>query len=41
MNISTMDAESFRDFLERGGSDAIRQVAYEADRNFAGDKGVW
>lgn len=41
MNISTMDAESFRDFLERGGSDAIRQVAYEADRNFAGYKGVW
>lgn len=41
MNISTMDADSFRDFLERGGSDAIRQVAYEADRNFAGDKGVW
>ena len=41
MNISTMNAESFRDFLERGGSDAIRQVAYEADRNFAGDKGVW
>lgn len=41
MNISTMDADSFRDFLERGGSDVMRQVAYEADRNFAGDTGVW
>lgn len=41
MNISTMDADSFRDFLERGGSDVMRQVVYEADRNFAGDTGVW
>lgn len=42
MNISTMDAQSFQEFLERnGGREAIQQVAYDAERNFLTNKGAW
>ena len=42
MNISTMDAQSFQEFLERnGGREAIQQVAYDAERNFATNSEVW
>lgn len=42
LNISTMDAQSFQDFLERGGGrEVIQQVAYDAERNFASSTGVW
>lgn len=41
MNISTMDAESFRDFLQRGGEEVMRQFALDAERNFSGNTGAW
>lgn len=41
MNISTIDAESFRDFLQRGGEDVMRQFALDAERNFSGNTGAW
>lgn len=41
MNISTVDASSFEDFLNRGGLDTIRQALFDNGRNFATDSGVW
>lgn len=41
MNVSTMDAASFGDFLNRGGLDVVRQALYDNNRNFASEAGVW
>lgn len=41
MNISTMDAASFMDFMQRGGEDVMKQLALDADRNFSGNTGAW
>ena len=41
MNVSTLDASSFTDFLRNGGLDTIRQALFENDRNFATEAGVF
>lgn len=41
MNISTMDAASFGDFLNRGGLDVVKQALFDSNRNFASEAGVW
>ena len=41
MNISTVDASSFEDFLNRGGLDTIRQALFDNGRNFGTEVGVW
>lgn len=41
LNVSTMDAASFDDFLQRGGLDRLKQALYEDNRRFASDAGVW
>lgn len=41
MNVSTMDAASFGDFLNRGGLDVMKQAFFDNNRNFASEAGVW
>lgn len=41
MNVSTMDAASFGDFLNRGGLDVMKQAFFDSNRNFASEAGVW
>lgn len=41
MNVSTMDAASFGDFLNRGGLDVVKQALFDSNRNFASEAGVW
>lgn len=41
MNVSTMDAASFGDFLNRGGLDVVKQALFDNNRNFASEAGVW
>ena len=41
LNVSTVDAESFSSFLDRGGLDKIRQGLFENERRFATTAGVW
>lgn len=41
LNISTVDASSFSDFMERGGMDVIKQKFFDEDRNFNSAVGVW
>ena len=41
LNISTVDAASFGDFLNRGGLDQVKQALYEDNRRFASAAGVW
>lgn len=41
MNVSTMDAASFGDFLNRGGLDVMKQALFDSNRNFASEAGVW
>ncbi len=41
LNVSTVDAESFSSFLDRGGLDKIRQGLFETERRFATTVGVW
>ena len=41
-NINALDAESFVDYLRnRGGAEAIRQMIFDDNRDFAGMAGVW
>lgn len=41
-SINALDAESFMDYLRnRGGGEAIRQMLFEDNRDFAGMAGVW
>jgi tape measure domain-containing protein len=39
--VSTVDAASFSDFLDRGGLDRIRQGLFETERRFASTAGLW
>lgn len=41
LNISTLDAASFDDFLSRGAIDSIKQKLFEATRDFTAEAGVW
>jgi len=41
LQVSTMDASSFTDFLRDGGLDTIKQALFDSNRNFAADAGVW
>lgn len=41
LHVSTLDADSFEGFLQRGGLDKIKQGLYDDGRNFAGTAGVW
>lgn len=41
MHVSTMDASSFSDFLNRGGLDVVKQALFDSNRNFASEAGVW
>ena len=41
LNVSTMDAASFDDFLQRGALDRLKQAFYEDNRRFASGTGVW
>lgn len=41
LNVSAIDASSFRSFLSRGGLDVIRQALYDNNRDFATNTGVW
>lgn len=41
LNVSTVDASSFGDFLSRGGLDAVKQALYSDDREFGATVGVW
>ena len=41
-SINALDAESFVDYLRnRGGAEAIRQMIFDDNRDFAGMAGVW
>lgn len=41
LNVSTLDAASFSDFLSRGGLNDVKQALYEDNRRFASTVGVW
>lgn len=41
LNISTLDASSFTDFLRNGGGEEINRYVNENSLNFNPDKGVW
>ncbi len=41
MNVSAMDASSFRDFLSSGGLAEVKQALFEDNRQFAAEAGVW
>lgn len=41
LNITTLDASSFSDFLSRGGFDVIKQKLFDSNREFSGTAGVW
>lgn len=41
LQVSTVDAASFADFLDRGGLDKIKQALYEENRRFRSASGVW
>lgn len=41
LNVSTMDASSFSDFLSRGAFDSIKQAFSDDDRMFASTSGTW
>lgn len=41
LNVSTMDAASFADFLQRSGGKAIKQFLLDTDRNYTGSSDVW
>ena len=41
LNVSTIDATGFSEFLGRGGLDSIKQALFDDDRNFASEVGVW
>ena len=41
LQVSTVDATSFGDFLDRGGLDRIKQALFEDDRRFGSTAGVW
>lgn len=41
LNISTLDAASFDDFLSRGAMDKIKQKLLDGTRDFTAEAGVW
>lgn len=41
LNVSTMDASSFMDFLRNGGMDSIKQMLFDGNRDFTTEAGVW
>ena len=41
LQVSTMDAASFGEFLNRGGLDAVKQALFSDNRQFAAEVGVW
>lgn len=41
LNISTLDASSFKSFLRKGGLNNIKQALLDSNRAFATEKGVW
>lgn len=41
LNISALDAKSFRDFLSSGGLAEVKQALFEDNRRFASDTGGW
>ena len=41
LTLSTVDADSFESFLDRGGLDKIRQGLFETERRFASAAGLW
>lgn len=41
LQVSAVDADSFADFLDRGGLDRIKQALFEDDRRFSSSVGVW
>lgn len=41
LNISTVDASSFSDFMDRGGIDVLKQKLFDEDRDFKSAAGVW
>ena len=41
LNVSTMDAASFADFLQRSGGKAIKQFLLDTDRDYTGSSDVW
>lgn len=41
LNISTVDASSFSDFMDRGGLDVLKQKLFDEDRDFKSAAGVW
>lgn len=41
MQVSAVDANSFRSFLNRGGLDAIKQALFDNNRNFAAKAGTF
>ena len=41
LNVSTLDAASFKTFLRKGGLNGIKQALLDSNRKFAADKGVW
>jgi tape measure domain-containing protein len=41
INVTTLDASSFSDFLSRGGFDVIKQKLFDSNREFSGTAGVW
>ncbi len=41
LNVSALDASSFKSFLRKGGLNNIKQAMLNSSRAFASDKGVW
>ena len=41
LNVSTIDASGFSDFLARGGMDSIKQMLFDGNRDFTTTAGVW
>ena len=41
LNVTTMDSESFAEFMERKGLDVIKQKLFETNQGFASESGVW
>lgn len=41
LNVSALDADSFMEFLQKGGMDSIKQLLFDGDRDFTTESGVW
>lgn len=41
LNVSTLDASSFADFLRNGGATTIKQMLFDSSRDFTAESGVW